>query len=619
MSYHTNNATSNQTSVAQSSADAIVLSNSQVQLGDLSFQGIKDNIIEYLKRTDSPLNDLDFTSSALNVLIDALAYNTMYYGFYSNMIANELYLDTAQRIESLISITKPLGFTVRAAVASRAVVDLTNLPSRIPQYSKFIGTDETGASFNFYTLTSYEVDSQTNSATNVVLYEAKDLILRRDISDSINFANQTFTLNDDRIDIDSIQIEVSNDGGSTFSTYTKSESVNSTITSDSTTYFVERLNKGVKIIFSARANGELVDIGNPNLETDNVGRLLLNTDKVRISYLIPSGRPGNGVRKFSYSDGTGTVALVTQSYAGSNGPDPELIRFFAPKWFAAQDRAVTRNDYLGFMKDFVPDGNAAANVLSVFGGEELDPPYYGRVFVSLLLEDSTSAQDILDLLREKSPLSIMPEYIPPQVFQMNLAYSVFFNSFLTQKNKDQLSFAIRENVESKFGETKFGNSFLRNNFLETVSLTEPGAILPDNISIDINIETDFDIDSSRVEMISFKNEIRSGSIGGGLESSTFYSPKYDRDDVFLIDSGLEADLYGFSPLYLATRTSGIIEVKEQSGVGQINYKTGLIKINPTVTGNETINLKVKPEKTSIDAKQEMVLKIVQTNVEVKPL
>ena len=120
-------------------------------------------------------------------------------------------------------------------------------------------------------------------------------------------------------------------------------------------------------------------------------------------------------------------------------------------------------------------------------------------------------------------------------------------------------------------------------------------------------------------MISFKNEIRSGSIGGGLESSTFYSPKYDRDDVFLIDSGLEADLYGFSPLYLATRTSGIIEVKEQSGVGQINYKTGLIKINPTVTGNETINLRVKPEKTSIDAKQEMVLKIVQTNVEVKPL
>ena len=161
MSYHTNNATSNQTPVAQSSADAIVLSNSQVQLGDLSFQGIKDNIIEYLKRTDSPLNDLDFTSSALNVLIDALAYNTMYYGFYSNMIANELYLDTAQRIESLISITKPLGFTVRAAVASRAVVDLTNLPSRIPQYSKFIGTDETGASFNFYTLASYDRDWET--------------------------------------------------------------------------------------------------------------------------------------------------------------------------------------------------------------------------------------------------------------------------------------------------------------------------------------------------------------------------------------------------------------------------------------------------------------------------
>ena len=109
-----------------------ILADSSIRLGNLTYEGIKQSIIDYLQRSDSPLTDLDFTSSALNVLIDALTYNTMYYGFYSNMIANELYLDTAQRMESLISITKPLGFTVRASVAARATIDVENLTARIP-------------------------------------------------------------------------------------------------------------------------------------------------------------------------------------------------------------------------------------------------------------------------------------------------------------------------------------------------------------------------------------------------------------------------------------------------------------------------------------------------------
>ena len=628
MSYHTTQTSSggsnvyrngNGDSTETTAAEGTILSDSSIQLGNLTYEGIKQSIINYLQRTDSPLSDLDFTSSALNVLIDALTYNTMYYGFYSNMIANELYLDTAQRMESLISITKPLGFTVRASVAARATVDVENLTARIPQYSKFTGTDADGSNYNFYTLQSYELDTTTNKAENVILYEAKDLILRRDITNLVNTTNQTFTLNDDRIDIDSIEIEVSTDGGSTFSTYSKSEFVNSTISEDSTIYFVERLNKGVKIIFSARANGELVDVGNPNLETDNVGRRILPTDKIRISYLIPSGKVANEIRKFTYTDGNGTARLVSESFAGSDGPDPELIRFFAPKWFAAQDRAVTRNDYLGLIKDFVPDGSNPEGTVSVFGGEELDPPYYGRVFVSLLTTGPQQANDLLDLLREKSPLSIMPEYIPPQTFQLNLSYTVFFNSLNTQKNKDQLSFDIRENVEQNYGGSKFNNNFVASRFNEIITRTEPNAILPENIITDITIETDFDVNSAVIDQISFRNKIKRGAIGQGLKSSRFYSPRFDRDDVFLVDSGLDPNLYGFSPLYLGRDNGAIIEVVEQGGVGEINYKTGLIKINPRVTGNEEIKLTVKPENNSVSAKQQMVLNIVQQNVEVKPL
>ena len=123
----------------------------------------------------------------------------------------------------------------------------------------------------------------------------------------------------------------------------------------------------------------------------------------------------------------------------------------------------------------------------------------------------------------------------------------------------------------------------------------------------------------KIQKISFRNKITRGGIGQGLKSSSFYSPRFDRDDVFIVDSGLEPNLYGFSPLYLGRDNGTIIEVVEQGGVGEINYKTGLIKINPRVTGNEEIKLTIKPENNNISAKQQMVLNIVQQNVEVKPL
>ena len=298
-------------------------------------------------------------------------------------------------IKSLISITKPLGFTVNAKTSSQATLNMTSLSARIPKFSKFTGTDDAGKTYTFYTRQPYERNDE-NAASGVVVHEAKDLILNRDITSQIDLTQQEYILADDRIDIGSIIIEVSEDGGSTFTEYTKSNAVNTTISSSSRVYFVERLNDGIKIIFSARGEGEYVyndELGtNRNISTDNVGRKIVATDRVRITYFIPSGEQANNVRTFEYS-GAGTVAVVGESSFGSDGPNPDLIRFFAPKWFAAQDRAVTRNDYLGLIKDFVPDGSNPEGTVSVFGGEELDPPYYGRVFVSYIEGEGASTID----------------------------------------------------------------------------------------------------------------------------------------------------------------------------------------------------------------------------------
>ena len=599
---------------------AQTLQESQIQLGELDYPAIKQSIIDYLSRdeADNPIKDLDYTASAVNILIDALAYNTLYYGYYSNMIVNELYLDTAQRLESLISLTKHLGFTVGGRTSSQASVNMTGLAARLPRYSKFIGTNDNGDTYTFYTRNSYEID-ENNSASDVVLHEAKDLVLNRDITSQVDLTTQTYILPDDRVDINSIVVEVSEDGGTTFTEYTRSNFVNTTINSDSRVYFVERLNNSIKIVFSARGNGEFVYDAiagtNPNLATDNVGRIIVATDKVRLSYFIPSGEISNEIRTFSYSDAAGSAEVVAPSFFGSDEPNPDLIKFFAPKWFAAQDRAVIKDDYYAIISDLISQDSTPNEVISIFGGEELDPPYYGRVFVSVITGGLDASQEIIDILQEKAPVSIIPEYIPPLNVNLNLAYNVNFISGQTQRSEAEMSFAIREAVETKFGGEKFNNDFSYTEFVNTISNVDP-AILPDSIEARSSLTTTQVIDSSRTTQFSFKNQINDGQVEGqGLFSSSFVSPKFDFSDVYIVDSSAEEDVYGFSPLFLATDSGGVRTIVQRGGVGDINYRTGLVRIKPSVIqDNTSVTFTARPESISINAKQEMVLNVVQREV-----
>ena len=436
----------------------LTLSGNQIQIGDLDFGDIKTSIIEYLKRTEGPLKDFDFESSAIQVLVDALAYNTLYYAFYSNMIANELYLDSAQRIESLISISKPLGFEVPAGSAARASESMANVTATIPKYSRFVGTSPDGANYNFFTLNSYDPDTSGN-INEVVLFEAKDFVLNRDVTTQIDIDRQRLILSDDRIDLNSLVIEVSEDNGETFTEYTRLSNINYDITEESKVYFTERQSRSVKIVFSARGNGEYSAL-NKSLETDNVGRKILNTDIVRISYLIPTGPSANGVRSFTYASGTGTPTLRVGSFGGSLEPDPELVKFFAPKWFAAQGRAVTKNDYRAAIPEFFPAGQSPDESLVVFGGEETDPPYYGRVFISTIdgaaggVIDANSVA-ITEKLRELCPVSIIPEYLAPEDITMNLNYVINFNGSGTTRTREQVERAIFDAIAAEYGKVKF--------------------------------------------------------------------------------------------------------------------------------------------------------------------
>ena len=598
----------------------LTLSGNQIQIGDLDFGDIKTSIIEYLKRTESPLKDFDFESSAIQVLVDALAYNTLYYAFYSNMIANELYLDSAQRIESLISISKPLGFEVPAGASSRASVSMANVTGTIPKYSRFVGTTPDGANYNFFTLNSYDPDT-TGNINEVVLFEAKDFVLNRNVTSQIDIDRQRLILNDDRIDLNSLIIEVSEDNGETFTEYTRISNISYDITEESKVYFTERQSRSVRITFSARGNEEFSSL-NKSLETDNVGRKILNTDIVRISYLLPTGPSANGIRSFTYASGTGTPTLRVASFGGSLEPDPDLIKFFAPKWFAAQGRAVTKNDYRAAIPEFFPAGQSPDESLVVFGGEETDPPYYGRVFISTIdgaaggVIDANSVA-ITEKLRELCPVSIVPEYLAPQNLTMNLSYNVNYNGSGTTRTREQVERAIFDAIADEYGKVRFNNSVDVSDLVALIKRVEPAVITPLNISFDVSrseiLSTDRDVE------FTFKNAINFAGAGNGLTSTTFTSPKFGLSNVFIQDSGVTPNRFGVSPLRLVTRdSSGLISVAAPSGVGEIDYNRGLVRIFKNVA-NSSVVFTANFKDPKVIAKQEIILRVLQGSVTVNQL
>ena len=159
-------------SARSESSSVLTIDPSQIQIGNIDYVSIRSSIIDYLKNTEGPLKDYDFEGSAMGVLVDAISYNTLYYAFYSNMIANELYIDTAQRRESLVSLTKPLGFVVPQASSSRASLSLSGINSRVPKYSRFTGIDGDGRSYAFFTLRDYDPDIEGN-IDEIIVFESQ--------------------------------------------------------------------------------------------------------------------------------------------------------------------------------------------------------------------------------------------------------------------------------------------------------------------------------------------------------------------------------------------------------------------------------------------------------------
>lgn len=325
------------------------MSNPNINLKNINYDSIYNELVTYIKG-QSDFADFDFEGSALATIIDLLTYNTFYQVLFQNILVNEMFLDTSQKLESVISHAKIHGYTVSPRTSSKANITISNnisIGNTVPAFTRFQGRKTNGEIKIFYNITS-QVVSNNSGAVNVTfdIYEASQAVQNAifentGTSTAINLQNQSIFVPEKNIDTNTLKVEVQVSPTSSFEEYTLSGSILPNVSTDDKFYYLERKGSGYKLVFGSFID-ELTGKVSPNKLTDN--------SKVRVSYLVSSGESGNGCSSFSFVSapaGFANSSISTNgglSKGGSDEPNIETLKSFVPRFFAAQERVVTKDD-----------------------------------------------------------------------------------------------------------------------------------------------------------------------------------------------------------------------------------------------------------------------------------
>lgn len=414
---------------------------------ELDFADIKTSLRTYLA-SQSEFTDYDFTGSALNTLLDVLAYNTHYNAVLANMQANEMFIDTAIKRNSVVSLAKMLGYTPRSRTSAKAYVNI-DVP-KVNTVGSQLSIDSTvkfTASINgtVYTFNVNEEQTATVSSgifsfTDVELIEGVGLSNAFTITSDLTQGPLVIPV--DTLDTTTIEVVVQNSVGDVTTTTWNRTSTIVDITGTSKVFWVEEnLDGKYQIVFGDDIIGKALTVGNI----------------VTVSYYASKGPDANGAQTFSLSgtvngETTATVTTVTPAAGGQEKESIDSVRFNAPKYNATRNRAVTSEDYRSLIKANL----AKAREVAVWGGEENDPPQYGKVFISVhpttgaVFTDADKEYLLESVIRPKSVMSIQHEFVDPEYLYLGFEGIVNYNNKLTSSTSTQMAAAVETEIETYF-------------------------------------------------------------------------------------------------------------------------------------------------------------------------
>jgi len=565
--------------------------NRRIKVAELDFDGIKANLKNYLRGQDQ-FSDFDFEGSGISVLLDLLAYNTHYNGLYHNMAVNEMFLDSAAKRDSVVSIAKMLGYTPKSAICPTAILQLvaSNVSGNpdsltLPNGSTFSSTID-GTAYTFQTTAAH---TSAKSASNTYTFSNIGITEGTMVTNTYTAASNTrYLVANANADITTMKVSVQEDpNNAAYIGYTLVDNiVNAGPTS--------------RVFFTKEVEENLYEI---EFGDNAIGFKPPNGATVKIEYCVSSLTAANNAKLFSYTGGSlgsATLNITTTSAAsgGANQESIDSIKFNAPKSFAAQNRAVTADDY----KVLLPQLYDNVDAISVWGGEENDPPVYGKAYISIkpktgtTLTESTKLNITNNIIKSKNLVSVIPEIIDPDTLGIVVESTVYYNQSITSKAKDTIASqanAVIQNFNTA-NLNKFDSVFRYSALSKEIDASD-SSIVSNTTQINLkkvliptlNVATTYTLPTNNPiynDAKSLRAYIAIQSTGFTLSGSAL---------VYFLEDDALGNIYTY---YL---TGGNEKVYSAAAVGTVNYATGLIALNNlsisgSLLANGTINISIEP-------------------------
>ena len=546
----------------------------KLQVTELDFDQIKTNLKNFL-RNQAEFADFDFEGSGMSVLLDLLAYNTHYLGFNANMLANEMFLDSAALRSSVVSLSKMLGYTPASAIAPSADITIvlanaSGASVTMPAGTKFT-TTVGDTQYTYVTNSDKTITPQDGVYTfsNCKIFEGTRVTFQY-TADSSN-EDQRFIVPNSNADMTTLKVEVQNSSSDTRTfTYSKVSSLTG-VAPDGRVYFTQEVEDGkFEVFFGDGAVGKKIQDGNI----------------VKLTYIVTNKTASNGANSFSLS---GTIAgfsaqsitVNSKSTGGSEAESIASVKLNAPLQYSAQDRAVTAADYKTLVKQIYP----AANAIQVWGGEDNSTPQYGKVFISVKLADgsnltSVDKTDIETQLGQYAVASVRPTLVDPETTFIVLGVNFKFNSNLTTKDATTLASEVNTTLSNYSTDSlnNFVGVFRHSVIGGLIDNTDP-AIVSNITTVKIYQKFTPLVSSTANQKytILFNNAIYNPHSGhnsamGGVVSTTGFKLNNDNTvEYFFNDDGA-----GNIRLY---HLDGGQIVYDDNNFGTVNYDTGEIVIS----------------------------------------
>jgi hypothetical protein len=605
-----------------------------VNFTNLDFDQIRISLRDYL-RSNSNFTDYDFEGSNLSVILDVLAYNTYISSYNANMISNEVFIDSATLRENVVSLARSIGYVPRSRTASKAnvsfFVDTTTTTSPQKPLTLTLKKGIVATSTGTFSGISYvysipdditvPVNNGIAEFNNIDIYEGT-YITETYTVDSLT-PNQRYILNNENVDSSLIRVDVRDGQLGPRKKYIQSNNILS-VNSDSKIFFIQEIeDQRYELLFG---DGIL-------------GRKLVSGEIVDISYTITGGETANGVSSFTFN-GTivdnssfniiSGISLITTNIVSGGGREIESvdsIKKYATKIYAAQNRAVTASDFEAIIPQIYPE----AESVSAFGGEDLSPPQYGKVFITIKPENGffvpNSIKDsIKEKLKQYSVAGIIPEIMDLKYLILEINSTIYYNNNLAPSS-EYITSTVSNNIKKYANSSelnKYGARFKYSKFLKIID--DGHESITSNITT-VQMRRDLKPELNRLAVyeICFGNEFHIKDLRGfNIKSSGFKIPGV-QDTVYLSDIPNEGKLTGTIFIFKLDSIQGSKTIKANAGTidyvkGEINLSAITIESTSKDSGGEPIiEISAIPESNDVIGLQDLYLNLSIDNVTLNTL